>query len=261
MMKRIMTDGAFKSGNSGARSTARLLSLVTAVALALGAFAPIFADVKSKKALGKLSQDQKIIHALNRLGFGPRLGDVERVRRIGLDKYIEQQLHPERIDDAAIHAKLSNLPSLRLSITEIYDKYPAPQLVARDLGLRLPGLPNQQGEPGSQEDSPEARREEREARQKILAHYAQKGLRPPAALLQELQAQKLIRAVYSERQLQEVMVDFWYNHFNVFWGKGADRWLTTDFEMNAIRPNTMGKFKDLLLATARSPAMLFYLDN
>ena len=67
--------------------------------------------------------------------------------------------------------------------------------------------------------------------------------------------------MHSDRQLQEVMTDFWFNHFNVFWGKAADRWLTTDFEMNAIRPNVLGKFKDLLMATAKSPAMLFYLDN
>jgi uncharacterized protein (DUF1800 family) len=83
----------------------------------------------------------------------------------------------------------------------------------------------------------------------------------PRRILQELTAQKIVRAVHSQRQLQEVMTDFWFNHFNVFWGKGADRWLTTDFEMNAIRPNVLGRFKDLLVATARSPAMLFYLDN
>jgi uncharacterized protein (DUF1800 family) len=84
---------------------------------------------------------------------------------------------------------------------------------------------------------------------------------PPRPLLGELTAHKVVRAVYSKRQLQEVMSDFWYNHFNVFWGKGADRWLTTDFEINAIRPHALGNFRDLLLATAKSPAMLFYLDN
>ena len=88
-----------------------------------------------------------------------------------------------------------------------------------------------------------------------------RGGNRPQTILQELVAQKLVRAVYSERQLQEVMTDFWFNHFNVFWGKGPNRWLTTDFEMNAIRPHALGKFKDLLMATAKSPAMLFYLDN
>jgi uncharacterized protein (DUF1800 family) len=86
-------------------------------------------------------------------------------------------------------------------------------------------------------------------------------LQRPQLLLQELQANKILRAVYSERQLQEVMTDFWFNHFNVYWNKGSDRWLTTSYEAQAIRPNVLGKFKDLVMATAKSPAMLFYLDN
>jgi uncharacterized protein (DUF1800 family) len=86
-------------------------------------------------------------------------------------------------------------------------------------------------------------------------------LKQPAQLLQELIAHKVVRAVESERQLQEVMADFWFNHFNIYYNKGADRWLTTEFETKVIRPNALGKFKDLLLATAQSPAMLFYLDN
>ena len=86
-------------------------------------------------------------------------------------------------------------------------------------------------------------------------------LQRPQQLLQELISNRVVRGVYSERQLQEVMTDFWFNHFNMYWDKGADRWLTTDFEMNVIRPRVLGKFKDLLQATAQSPAMLFYLDN
>src|SRR5207248_558631 len=83
----------------------------------------------------------------------------------------------------------------------------------------------------------------------------------PREILLELQAHKIVRAVQSEHQLQEVMTDFWFNHFNVFWGKNADRWLTPGYEMNAIRPHALGKFKNLLMATAKSPAMLVYLDN
>jgi uncharacterized protein (DUF1800 family) len=101
----------------------------------------------------------------------------------------------------------------------------------------------------------------RPGRRELLEYYRENGLELPQKLLQELQSQKLMRAVYSERQLQEVMTDFWFNHFNVFWGKGADRFLTTDFEMNAIRPHALARFKDLVRATAKSPAMLFYLDN
>ncbi|HET6893522.1 MAG TPA: DUF1800 domain-containing protein, partial [Pyrinomonadaceae bacterium] len=92
-------------------------------------------------------------------------------------------------------------------------------------------------------------------------YYIQNGLQRPQQITAELQASRILRAVYSERQLQEVLVDFWTNHFNVFAGKGADRWLLTSYDRDAIRPHTMGKFYDLLLATAQSPAMLFYLDN
>src|SRR5262249_44588581 len=97
--------------------------------------------------------------------------------------------------------------------------------------------------------------------QMLREYYREHNLKPPQLLLQDLMQQKVLRAVYSERQLQEVMSDFWYNHFNIFWPKGADKILTTDYEMSAIRPHTLGKFQDLLMATAKSPAMLFYLDN
>jgi uncharacterized protein (DUF1800 family) len=173
------------------------------------------------------TEQQKITYLLNRMTFGPRPGDVELVQKIGIDKYLDQQLHPEKIPDPGIDDRLALLPSLNMSIAEIYTYYPRPkQRVA----------PN-------------------------MAPFAASQGEPPRKLLEELQAQKIIRAVHSERQLQEVMADFWFNHFNIFWAKGADRWLTTDFEINAIRPNAMGKFKDLLMATAKSPAMLFYLDN
>jgi uncharacterized protein (DUF1800 family) len=250
----------FKPAAARARSPRAALVFALAAALSAAALVPAGADTKTKKTAAGLSEDQRIIHLLNRMAYGPRPGDVERVRRMGVEKFIDQQLHPERIDDAGTEARLAGLDSLRLEVAEIYEKYPAPAQVARQLGLRMPDQQDQQQAAGKEGD-PEMMASRRETRQKLLAYYSERGLRLPQRLLEELQAQKIIRAVYSERQLQEVMTDFWFNHFNVFWGKGADRWLTTDFEMNAIRPNTMGKFKDLLLATAKSPAMLFYLDN
>jgi uncharacterized protein (DUF1800 family) len=167
---------------------------------------------------------QDINHLLNRTAFGPRPGDVERVQDLGVEKYLEQQLHPDRIDDSSTERQLTHLTSIRMTTSEIMQKYRPLQQV-RQLQLR-PMLFN-----------------------------------VPQQLLQELQAQRAVRAVHSQRQLQEVMADFWFNHFNVFWGKNANRWLTTNYEMNAIRPNVFVKFKDLLMATAKSPAMLFYLDN
>ena len=247
-------------------STRTAFALIVAVSLAAGAIPPAGADTKKRSTKSGLTEDQKIVHLLNRAGFGPRPGDVERVKSVGIDKYIDQQLHPDRIDDAATEARLRGFASLKMDMAEIYDKYPPPNEVARSLGLRMPDPANQQAnaatnDPNAPPMTQEEMAEQRENRQKIFSYYAERGLRPPQMLLQELQAQKVLRAVYSERQLQEVMTDFWFNHFNVFWGKGADRWMTTGFEMNAIRPHTMGKFEDLLLATAKSPAMLFYLDN
>src|SRR6185503_10472635 len=240
---------------TSAFGTAAVIALALTASLLLTASLPAAADTRSKNT--RLTDEQKIIHLLNRIGFGPRPGDVEKVKRIGIDKYIEQQLHPEKIDDSALQAKLTGLESLGMSIGQILDKYPPPQEIARQLGFR-PGKGEKAAPPATSpvqaggQEGEESKDQQREQRQKVLAYYAQHGLRPPNELIQELQAQKIIRAVFSERQLQEVMADFWFNHFNVYWAKGADKWMTTDFEMNAIRPHTLGKFQDLLLATAKS---------
>src|SRR5262249_14246985 len=148
---------------------------------------------------------------------------------------------------------------------------PQPGLIARQIGIRGPAATQAkkpdttagQAQAGGDADSQssDASTQQQENRQALQAYYMQHGLKQPQRLLIELQAQKLIRAVNSERQLDEVLTDFWFNHFNIFWGKGQDKWMTTQFEMNAIRPHVLGKFKDLVTATAKSPAMLFYLDN
>src|SRR5262249_7741219 len=259
------------------RMAGKPAALAMAVIVALAAMFPATAtkagtnvDTRAKTKSG-LTEDQRIVHLLNRTGYGPRPGDIERVKRIGIDKYIELQLHPERVNDSAIEARLTGLDSLHMSTREMNEKYPQPAMVARDLGLLKQDLKagkavgkGETPEQPKAEDKPEdlaAKLQSREYRQQVMQYYSQHGLKPPQRLLQELQAQKLIRAVYSERQLEEVVSDFWFNHFNVDWRKGGDKWMTTDYEMNTIRPHVLGKFKDLLLATAKSPAMLFYLDN
>src|SRR2546421_980492 len=256
-------------------------------------------NMKSPTKAGKLSEDQRILHVLNRLGFGARPGDVERVKAMGLDKYIEQQLSPEKIDDSATEARLQNLETLRMTTAELYGKYPEPGQLLRQLQQRgaLPAdlaaardnrvkgganavpNPNQPktAETSGQMQGPDAAKgiqvaknpaandanpmNNAEYRKAVMGYFKENNLRPPQFLTGELQMSRILRAVYSERQLQEVMVDFWTNHFNVFAGKGADRWLLTSFDRDTIRPHTMGKFYDLLKATAESPAMLFYLDN
>jgi uncharacterized protein (DUF1800 family) len=243
------------SGNALLKPAAARAAMSLALAAAL-VLSLVFPSTAVTGKVKKLSDEQKIIHLLNRAGFGPRTGDIEKVKRMGIDRYLDLQLHPERIDDSKLEARLAGFESLKMSAQQIAEKYPEPQFLARRLGLRQPGA----AQPG-EADSPDAERERREARRQIFDYYRENNLKPPQVLLQELQSQKIIRAAYSQRQLQEVMTDFWFNHFNIFWPKGADKMLTTDFEMNVIRPNTMGKFKDLLMATAKSSAMMFYLDN
>src|SRR6266849_422276 len=283
---------------------AAILSIVALLAstFAAGISAQSMKAPASKSA-ARLSEDQRILHVLNRLGFGARPGDVERVKAMGVDNYIAQQLVPEKIDDSASEATLQNLETLRMSTAELYEKYPQPGQLLRQLQQRgaLPAdlaaardnrvkgganaAPNanapKTGEamPGEMQ-GPEAAKandpaknnaqannvaanpmDNAEYRKAVRDYFMENNLWPAQFLTGELQMSRILRAVYTERQLQEVMVDFWTNHFNVFAGKGADRWLLISYDRDTIRPNTLGKFYDLLLADAKSPAMLFYLDN
>ena len=281
----------------------RLAALVSIAALLSGSLAVGAQTQPAKSRVGqaatRLTEEQRIVHVLNRLGFGPRPGDIARVKAMGLDNYINQQLNPQNISDATAEAKVKNLASLNMTTAELYEKFPQPGLLLKQLERRgeLPpplaaardnrvkgsgnALPNDKNvtdmqmktEAGDskQKDADKVTadkasdnggpRDNQKYRQAIREYYMQKGLQPPQRITAELQASRILRAVYSERQLQEVMVDFWTNHFNVFAGKGADRWLLVSYDRDTIRPNAMGKFSDLLLATAQSPAMLFYLDN
>ncbi|HEU4714395.1 MAG TPA: DUF1800 domain-containing protein [Pyrinomonadaceae bacterium] len=197
-----------------------------------------------------LTEEQRIVHVLNRLGFGARPGDVERVKSMGLENYINQQLAPEKIADTVAENKVKELSVLTMTTAELYEKYPQPARLVRRL--------QDQGMLPKDQDNP---RQNEESRKVIQEYYKENGLEQPRRIMAELHASRILRAVYSERQLQEVMVDFWTNHFNVFAGKGADRWLLPAYDRDTIRPHAMGKFSTLLQATAQSPAMLFYLDN
>ncbi|PYQ45548.1 MAG: hypothetical protein DMF77_03905 [Acidobacteria bacterium] len=194
--------------------------------------------------------EARIVHALNRLTFGPRPGDVEAVRRIGLEEWISRQLHPERIPDDALGPRLAPLSTLGLSTAEILRGYDPPPALKKEIQKRRADM----GESASAEDMRKARRE-------LAAEYKDQMAGPPRKVVEELQEAKLLRAVYSERQTGEVLVDFWMNHFNVFAGKGQDKFLLTGYERDVVRPHAWGRFEDLLRATAQSPAMLFYLDN
>jgi uncharacterized protein (DUF1800 family) len=283
----------------------------------------------------ELTIDEAILHALNRLAYGPRPGDVERVRQMGLAKWIEQQLNPNSIDDKAVEARLESYPTLGMSSASLLAQYPQPKqaekqaakqapvqgeprpsdlaaaIVARDMQAsraraRVPGQEQasrqEQGPtraPSSEADdtanvraaastAPVAVREPDAASPmkqdpSLQANIATRGAggkrdqlsvdpnmvpraiaddsKKPQRVVEELAMAKMTQAIYSQRQLQQIMDDFWFNHFNVFAGKGDDKWLVTSYERDVIQPHALGKFKDLLTATAKSPAMLFYLDN
>src|ERR1041385_2048118 len=249
---------------------------------------PIVFAQKHAKVQG-LTEDQRILHVLNRLGFGARPGDVERVKAMGLDNYINQQLSPEKISDSVAENKLAELTTLNMTTAELYGKFPQPGQLLRQLQARgmlpdnlaearenrvkaganaKPGdeamtVPEMKsGSPkNNQAQPPQNPADNEKYREAIQKYYRDNGLEQPRRIIAELQASRILRAVYSERQRREVMVDFWTNHFNVFANNGADRWLLTSYDRDTIRPNALAKFSQLLEATAKSPAMLFYLDN
>ncbi|HEX9761194.1 MAG TPA: DUF1800 domain-containing protein [Candidatus Acidoferrales bacterium] len=234
------------------------VAVPAAAAPAPAAADPIIEAWKGRLPISELSEDEAILHALNRLAYGPRPGDLERVRAMGLEKWIEQQLHPDAIDDSALARRVERFPTVAMSSAELLEGFPNPAVAAARAGMT-----QEEYRRTLQERQRAARNDmQGQRRQNPGDPMARMGeMRNPQRIVAELGMAKLTRAVYSERQLHEVLVDFWFNHFNVFANKGADRWLVTSYERDVIRPHTLGKFRDMLGATAKSPAMLFYLDN
>jgi uncharacterized protein (DUF1800 family) len=238
-----------------------------------------------------LTEQQKIVHVLNRLGFGPRPGDIERVKSIGLDRYIDEQLHPGRISDAPVEAQIATFHALTMTgddLARVYMERLASVQKANRLrksiignnpaaGDAAPaaapvmdatGKPMMAAEGAAADDqakkraqvmadaSPAQRSEIRSLRQEI---YAKQQAVVEAQM--QLVTAKTLRAVESQRQLQEVMVDFWSNHFNIDTRKAQCATLKVADDRDVIRPYALGKFRDLLGASAKSAAMLVYLDN
>ncbi len=202
-------------------------------------------------AVPRNPDDKTIVHVLNRMGFGPAPGDVAGVRQLGLAKYIDQQLQPEGIADAAMATRLATFETLAKSSSELARDYYLPaQMERRRAQQQAAANPQMNGDAAAATTKREMR-----------TPAQTEATRTEREVMAELTQQKLLRAAYSDRQLQEVMVDFWFNHFNVFAGKGMTRVYLTEYERDTIRPRAFGKFRDLLGATAESPAMLFFLDN
>ncbi|MGI8408741.1 MAG: DUF1800 domain-containing protein [Pyrinomonadaceae bacterium] len=244
-----------------------LLSRFAAILMIAAMLSPVLAlptGAESEKKV--LTEDQKILHVLNRLGFGARPGDVEKVKAFGLQKYIDQQINGIAINDATAENKVKNIEIFNMTTAEVFAKYPNPGALLRRLEgrnrnsaapvqMNSEKMPEQAGQNGMTQD------ERRERQQKLQKLYREYDLKPANQLVPQIAANRVLRAVYSERQLQEVMVDFWQNHFNVFSGKNAVRWYIPSYERDVLRKNALGNFKDLVVGTAQHPAMLFFLDN
>jgi uncharacterized protein (DUF1800 family) len=249
----------------------------------------------------ELTTDEAIYHALNRLAYGPRPGDLERIKQMGLAKWIDQQLNPGSISDSAVESRLNVYPTLRMSSAQLIAEYPNPKQAARQAGLSKQefraqqvaqkqsdatstvGMSSHQDKGSSTSESSQAAmtastdspspmklnpatagpvgKDALSADPNAVPRGISDDSRRPQRVVEELAMAKVTRAIYSERQLQQVMDDFWFNHFNVYAGKGEVKWYLTSYERDVIQPHALGRFKDLVTATAQSPAMLFYLDN
>jgi uncharacterized protein (DUF1800 family) len=310
------------------RNRAALLFFIV-ILLSAGLFAKKLAKTPPVPAIPQMTADQKALHALNRLTFGARPGDLDQLKQMGLDRWLDRQLHPEDIpENPLLEAKLQPLDSLWMTTAQMLRNYPSPQMVKAMMDGRMP-LPEDPltraavlraivryqknkgvGDPPvvvPDPPDPQAALASlhipEDQKQVLLKGTPQERVElletlPPYELVEILEAfpaggrgklagvappdlrrkieilntpmqivnrdlseGKLLRAIYSNRQLEEVLTDFWYNHFNVYLDKGADRSMVTSYERDVIRPHVLAKFKDLLEATAESPAMLFYLDN
>ena len=245
------------------RHTARIPNVVLAFTLAAcsGAHPPapqLTASSGEIAPQGEREQtaDEQVKQALNRVAFGARPGEADAVRAIGVDRWIAQQLSPQKIDDRATDQFVSRFPTLTRSPSELLAAYPQPQQLIREKRQEMA----RNGETVAPRDSGGGKLAGLDLTSADSTRIMEAG-RLSRKLLTELQTAKVARAVMSDRQLEEVMVDFWENHFTVFAGKGPERYFLAEYERETIRPHALGKFRDLLGAVAKSPAMLYYLDN
>ena len=290
--------GTMKSSRSSAnvKKSLAIVSLVVAASLfCQPAFLLVAAQrQKERGKAASMTDDQKIAQVLSRLTFGGRPGDFEKVKQMGVAAFINQQLDPDQIDNTALITRLKRLPTLNMATPVIIEQYappkpgaspsPAPakspdamtatppKSIAENSLNQVPQLSTnasmtamsgemQTKEAADRMVAPSSEQKNADGTPALQSPRPTPPPKNPQMVVTELQRARLLRAVYSEQQLFEVMVDFWENHFSIFANKDDDRYLLTAFDRETIRPFAMGRFRDLLGATAHSPAMLFYLDN
>ena len=196
-----------------------------------------------------LTEQQAAAHLLSRFTYGAKSGDIDFVLKTGLEKWFEQQLEGN-LDDKELTAMLSNLDAVNLTNTQVENLYPRNAQIVRfavkDGAIPKDSVNNAKG---------------KEYRSAIAAYMKEKGYKPQQDLYRQFINQKIWRATYTNNQLKELMTDFWFNHFNVSLSKNQCAAYIPAYERDVIRPNVFGKFENLVLSTAKSPAMLMYLDN
>ncbi|HMO61022.1 MAG TPA: DUF1800 domain-containing protein [Ferruginibacter sp.] len=196
-----------------------------------------------------LTKQQAAAHLLDRFAFGATAGEIETVVQTGLEQWFEKQLEG-KAEDNRLDTLLQPYDAINLSNEDVLKKFPRPAKVLKEAIDE--GIINKDEIDKDNKKSYQGR---------LLVFMQQKGYRPQKELMQQFAAQKIIRAAYSHNQLQQVLTEFWFNHFNVSATKNDCAAYIPAYERESIRPNVSGKFYDLLLATAQSPAMLLYLDN
>src|SRR5712692_76517 len=267
------------------------VSITLSLLLVFGQVGNLVVQAQGRQTAKKsaLTGDQRIAHVLSRLTFGARPGDFERVKAVGVNEFIRQQLDSDSLDDVAVQSRLRRLPTLGMATPVIFEQYTPPKPVVspspapakspdKTAANSIPQIGSEKAsadkmsalpagdsmKPGDAMQKPEESGKKQEAGTPALPAASPRPTPPPKnpqMVVTELQRAALLRAVYSERQLYELMVGFWENHFSIFANKDDDRYLLTSYDRDTIRPFAMGRFRDLLGATAHSPAMLFYLDN
>ena len=215
-----------------------IMKTMLALVVVFASATPVFAEA------AQAADERATLHVLNRVAFGPRAGDLERLSRMGIDAWLDEQLHPERLAlPDSLTARLATLDTQNKPIADLIAEFRADRKAVQE-AKRAEAAAGSNASPSERKADAVAMRQ---------ADYRRFNVQSGEA--------RLARAIESPRQLEEVMTDFWFNHFNVFIGKGLDRVLVANYERDAIRPHALGNFRDLLGATARHPAMLFYLDN
>ena len=201
-----------------------------------------------------LTERQAAAHLLSRFTFGAKPGEVDAVAKMGLENWFLQQLDGKLPEDDSLTYALNQYESLKMSNQQIVETYPRAGQILRE--AVKDGLVDKDSIKNLQ-----ANGNRKEYRDQIKAYMDKKGYKPEAELFRQLVNQKILRATYSNNQLHELLTDFWFNHFNVSLTKNECSQYVTAYERDAIRPNVTGKFQTILMATAKSPAMLTYLDN